>query len=164
MSRALILAVACVLGASPALAKAASSPPPSAATGHDALYLAARIGVNSPLLAPAEKHALGVYLDGGPRNGLPIRGKIIVKADEVTCRMSNVDITLKSCDLRFGDKTVSLKDREAQALYATLIEAGVPGGGAAGSIIESVSALKCAIDPASFDQGGGADCAFTGEQ
>ncbi len=52
--------------------------------------------------------------------------------------------------------------REAHELYATLIEAGVPSSGAAGSINESVKSLECVIDPAEVRQesGGGAKCTF----
>jgi hypothetical protein len=48
-------------------------------------------------------------------------------------------------------------------MYATLIENGVPGDSAAGTLFESLSQLSCTIDPNVIDQraGGGASCNFT---
>lgn len=133
------------------------------ATGNGALSLAALVGQHSPALTAAEKHLLVAYLDGRPKSNYPPGKKIVVRANEATCRISDVDITAKSCDLKFGARAVSLAGRQAQELYATLIEAGVPSSGAAGSIIESAKALACTIDPVAVRQegGGGANCAFT---
>jgi len=117
------------------------------ATGNGALSLAAIVGQHSPALTAAEKHLLVAYLDGRPKPKYPPRKKIVVRANEATCRISDVDITAKSCDLKFGARAVSLAGRRAQELYATLIEVGVPSSGAAGLIIESVKALACTIDP-----------------
>ncbi len=84
----------------------------------------------------------------------------------MTCRISDVDITGKGCTLTFGERTVSLGGRQAEALYATLIEAGVPSSGAAGSITESIKNLDCAINPAEVrpESGGGASCKFAVNQ
>ncbi len=109
---------------------------------------------------------LAAYLDGRPKAYFPAGRKIVVKADAVAYRISDVDVTGKACTLTFGKQTASLSGREAQALYATLIEAGVPSSGAAGSIYESVKTLECVIDPAQVRQegGGGAKCTFEGNQ
>ncbi len=133
------------------------------ASGNAALSLAARIGDRSPRLSLFQKGLLGAYLDGRSGARYLGRGVIEVKADAVDCRISNVDIADKACTLTFGSKTVLLKGREAQALYATLIEAGVPPSGAAGSIHASVTNLVCRIDPAEVRQkaGGGAACSFS---
>ena len=88
--------------------------------------------------------------------------KIVVKADNIVCRASNVDITEHSCALTFGHRTVNLKGRGAHELYATIDEVGVPPDGAAGSVFESLSNLNCTIDPNEIAQkaGGGASCTF----
>ena len=132
------------------------------ATGNSALSLAALVGQHAPALTPAEKYLLVAYLDGRPKADFSPGKKIVVKADEVSCRISNVDITAKSCDLKFGARAVSFAGGPAQALYATMLEAGVPPSGAAGSIIASVKTLACTIDPAAVREegGGGATCTF----
>jgi hypothetical protein len=132
------------------------------ATGNAALSLAALVGQHSPTLTPREKRLLSAYLEGRPKSDYPPGKKVVVRADEATCRISDVDITAKSCDLKFGARAVSFGGRQAQELYATLIEAGVPSSGAAGSIYESVKALACTIDPAAVREegGGGANCTF----
>jgi hypothetical protein len=78
----------------------------------------------------------------------------------VVCRASNVDLKEHSCNLTFGGKTITLKGRNAHALFATLNEAAVPSEGAAGSIFLSLSHLSCTIDPTELQDGGGADCKF----
>jgi hypothetical protein len=130
------------------------------ATGNGALSLAALVGQHSPALAQREKRLLSAYLEGRPKSDYPPGKKVVVTADEATCRISDVDITAKSCDLKFGARAVSFGGRQAQD--ATLIEAGVPSSGAAGSIYESVKALACTIDPAAVREegGGGANCTF----
>jgi len=92
----------------------------------------------------------------------PPGATIVVKADNVVCRTSNVDITEHSCALTFGPRTVNLKGRRAHELYATIAEVGVPPDGAAGSVFESLSNLNCTIKPSDIAQraGGGASCAF----
>ena len=73
-----------------------------------------------------------------------------------------VDITGKDCTLKFGTHSISLAGRQAEALYATLVWAGVPSDGAAGSVVEGVKGLDCALNPAEVRQesSGGAKCAF----
>jgi len=96
----------------------------------------------------------------------PPNKKITVKADSITCRVSNVDITARSCDLVFASGKRALKGREANELYGTLAVAGVTAEGAAGSMIEGITNLECIIDPNVVKQkgGGGADCTFTTAQ
>jgi len=132
------------------------------ASGNDAVSLAARVGDRSPNLSLLQKGILGVFLDGRAGARYLGRGKIEVKAEAVDCRISSVDITEKSCTVTFGAKTAALKGRDAQALYATLIEAGVQPSGAAGSSHASLTNLNCTIDPAEVRQkaGGGANCTF----
>jgi hypothetical protein len=101
-------------------------------------------------------------LDGNTEFSFPAGKTITVAAEKVTCRAGNVDIASHSCDLSFGSQVVSLKGRSAHELFATLAEIGVPPDGAAGSIFEAVSNLKCTIHPNEVKQkaGGGAECQY----
>jgi hypothetical protein len=124
--------------------------------GNGALSLAALVGLESSHLTKAEKNLLLKYLDSEPKAKFPKGKDVLVKADSVSCRISNVDITAHSCELKFGARTVTLGGRKAHELYATLIENGVSSDGAAGSIFEAIGALDCKITPAEVaDEGGG---------
>lgn len=140
------------------VALVASSP---ACAGNSELSLAALVGLHSPRLSAAEKGQLEKYLEGDAKASLHM-GKIVVTAEAVTCRMSNVDVTYHDCELDFGAGKVSFVGRKAHELYATLVENGVPSEGAAGSIYEGIAELQCAINPAEVKEmgGGGASCAF----
>jgi hypothetical protein len=131
--------------------------------GNSALALAALVGAQSPALNAQQKGALAHMLDGNLSFPYPANQKITVKAGKVVCRASNVDISAHSCQLTFGGATHNLAGRAAHELYATLIEAGVPSDGAAGSAFEGVTLLDCTVDPNEVKQkaGGGADCTFT---
>jgi len=147
------------------LGLAASAQPASAASvsGNGALSLAALVGLQSLSLNKAEKAILRKYLDGHAQVIFYKGKKIEVKADAVTCRISNVDITEHSCDLTFGGKKKSISGRAAHEIYATLVENGVPSDGAAGSIFEAITNLDCKVTPSEVAQkaGGGATCDFT---
>ena len=108
-----------------------------------------------------DRAALTVLLDGKPIKTAKWR-KVVVKSDAVVCRAGNVDITTFRCDLTFGAKKVSLQGRRAHELFATILEAGVPGEGAAGTIYAALHNLSCTIDPPTIAQnsGAGADCTF----
>jgi hypothetical protein len=131
-------------------------------SGNGALSLAALIGQESPHLTRAEKSLLLKYLNGEAKATFPKGKNVVVKADSVTCRISNVDITAHFCDLKFGARTVAFSGRGAHELYATLIESGMPSDGAAGSMFEAVGALDCKIIPAEVAEagGGGAKCDY----
>jgi hypothetical protein len=130
--------------------------------GSGALALAALVGTVSPLLSGSEKGVLRQLLDGQAKFAFPTGKTISVQARKLTCRASNVDIKSHSCALTFGSHDVALSGRRAHELYATLAEIGVPPDGAAGSIFEAVSNLKCMIDPGEVKQnsGGGAHCDY----
>ena len=136
----------------------------SAATtaGASALAMASLVADRSPLLSPNERTVLARLFDDNVSFAFPARKKILVRADSVVCRSSDVDIALHGCTLTFGKHTVALKGRRAHELYATVAEAGVPSHGAAGSIYEALSHLVCTVDPHEVRQraGGGADCSF----
>jgi hypothetical protein len=145
------------------LAASSAVAAPTTTSGNSALALAALVGTQSPALSLKNRKALANMLDGRLNFSYPASQKIDVKADKVTCRASNVDISAHSCELTFGSTTRKLNGRAAHELYATLIESGVPSDGAAGSLFESLTALSCTIDPSAVKQkaGGGADCTFT---
>jgi hypothetical protein len=129
--------------------------------GSGALALAALVGENSPLLGPPAKKLLAKFLDGETK--VSSSGQIIsVTVDKLTCKASNVDITLHSCELVFGTRTATLTGRAAHELFATLVEVGVPPDAGAGSVFEAVSKLDCKIDPNAVidNAGGGAHCDY----
>jgi hypothetical protein len=154
MKALIAAALALLFAAQPALA--------ANTTGNAALSLAALVGLQSPLLSGTEKGVLTKYLDGHA-DVIFKKGKVIVvKADAVTCHISNVDITVHSCDLTFAGKKKTVTGRKAHEIFATLIENGVPSDGAAGSIFEGLTQLECKIDPAQVAgrNGGGASCDY----
>ena len=122
----------------------------------------ARAGVGAPYapLPYAEKKAVAAFFNGG--GNVSYAKPITVTADKVVCRASNVDITSRSCELTFGGRSHTVKGREANAIFATIALAGVPGDGAAGTIYEALSKLSCTLDPAVIEDkaGGGANCNF----
>jgi hypothetical protein len=152
-----LAALACLL---PFGFATAASAAPATLSGSPALALAAVVAAHSPLLSPAEKKATAAIFNG--KGAGPYKDKISVTADKIVCRAGNVDITARNCELTFGKKTESFDGREANELYATEVYAGVPSDGAAGKIFESVSKLKCTLDPKAIAQndGSGADCAY----
>ena len=149
-----------------ALAPLAAARPAAVATsaGHAALALAAIVGQYDPALTYGVKAGL-LRLLADQAFGFAKTGTVSVKADAVTCRAGDVDLKAYGCTLTFGARTVSLKGRQAAELYATLIEAGVPSEGAAGTLYESVKTLACTLDikelagPGMGD-GGGATCSY----
>jgi hypothetical protein len=135
---------------------------PGTATGPTALALAAVIAQQSPSVRPLDKRVIARLFGGNTRFGFTPSTKISVDADSVVCRVSNVDITQRSCDLTFGSRKRTLTGREANEIFATTAAAGIPSEGAAGSSVESVSKLRCTLDPNEIMQkaGGGAECSF----
>lgn len=132
------------------------------ATGPTALALAAVIAQHSPAVRAFDRRVIARLFRGNTRFGFTPNTKISVDADSVVCRVSNVDITQRSCDLSFGSRKRTLTGREANEVGATAAVAGAPSEGAAGSSIESISKLRCTIDPNEIMQkaGGGANCSF----
>src|SRR5215468_77349 len=143
-----------------------ASAAPSSASGPAALALAAVIAQHSPAMRAFDRRVIARLFRGNTRFGFTPNTKISVDADSVVCRVSNVDITSRSCELKFGSRKRTLTGREANEVGATAAAAGIPSQGAAGSSIESVSNLRCTIDPNEIMQkaGGGAQCNFDTEQ
>ena len=92
------------------------------------------------------------------QSGVRYAKKISVTADKIVCRVSNVDITARSCELTFKGAKQTITGRRASEIFATEAMAGVPPDGAAGSVFESLSKLNCTLDPAEIRKkaGGGA--------
>jgi hypothetical protein len=135
---------------------------PGTATGPAALALAAVIAQHSPAVRAFDRRVIARLFRGNTRFGFTPNKKISVDADSLVCRVSNVDITSRSCELKFGSRKRTLTGREANDVGATAAAAGIPSQGAAGSSIQSVSNLRCTIDPNEIMQkaGGGAECSF----
>jgi hypothetical protein len=140
-----------------------ASAAPGNATGPSALALAAVVASYSSVLGSYDRRTMARLFGGHTANGFPPNRKISVTADSIMCRVSDVDLTARSCELVFkGGAKRSLAGRAANELYATLAVAGVMAEGAAGSLIESITKLDCTIDPTMVNQknGGGADCTW----
>lgn len=153
------VALTMLIGSLSLAAGSAASAAPATASGSVALALAGVVAPTSPLPA-AEKKAVAAFFNGN--SNVPYAKKITVTADKVVCRASNVDITSRSCELTFGSHSKTVKGAEANAIYATIALAGVPGDGAAGTIYEALSKLSCTLDPKEIKDrsGGGANCTF----
>jgi len=151
---AVIAASFLVAGASHALAASAT------ASGQAAMALAGVVALYSPLLTSDEREAVSAFFVG--QSGVRYARKISVTADKIVCRVSNVDITARSCELTFKGAKQTITGRRASEIFATEAMAGVPADGAAGSIVESLSKLTCTLDPTEIKAkgGGGASCSF----
>jgi hypothetical protein len=129
-------------------------------TGQAALALAGVVAEASHLLSTGEKEAVAMLF--AANSNIPYKKKIVVTADKIVCRVNNVDITARSCELTFGKKVKTINGRAANELFATEAMAGVASDGAAGSIFESLAKLSCTLDPQVIKDkaGAGADCSF----
>lgn len=137
-----------------------ASAAPATASGPAALALAGVVALYSPLLTADEREAVSAFFVG--QSGVRYAKKISVTADKIVCRVSNVDITARSCELTFKGAKQTISGRRASEIFATEAMAGIPADGAAGSVSESLSKLTCTLDPAEIRKkaGGGADCSF----
>ena len=142
------------------LAGAVSAASAGTVSGSTALALAGVVAPLSPVLPSAEKRAVAMLF--AANSNIPYTNKIVVTADKIVCRTSNVDITAHSCELTFGKTVKTINGRAANELFATEAMAGVASDNAAGSIFESLSKLKCTIDPLLIKEkgGGGAECSW----
>jgi hypothetical protein len=132
------------------------------ATGSAAFALASLVARNSPMLSADDKRVIARLFEGDSSVALPADKKILVTADSIVCRVSNVDLTARRCELEFGATKLVLSGREANEINTTLAAVGATPEGAAGSMIESISKLVCTIDFNGMNQraGGGARCTF----
>ncbi len=138
----------------------ASAAQAASISGSTALALAGIVARLSPTLTAAEKKAVAMLF--AANSDIGYEKKILVTADKIVCRTSNVDITARSCELTFGKRVRTVHGPTANEIFATEALAGVPAEGAAGSNFESLSKLACTIDPNAIRQndGSGADCSF----
>jgi hypothetical protein len=140
-----------------------ASAAPATVTGPTALAVAAVVAQYSPILNPGERKVIAGLFDGNTRMSYPIK-QLSVSADTVTCRVSNVAIADRGCEIAFKKGKRSLKGRAANEVFATLASAGVTTEGAAGSMIENLTKLSCTLDLGKIRQndGSGADCSWEG--
>ena len=131
--------------------------------GSGALSLATVLALHDPLLTAADRVLLTQYLAGNPQakhsKGLVVR----LNTGAIACRSGDVDLAMHECTIQYGLHTITLEGRYAHELYATMVEASIQSGGAAGSVYESVTDLHCVIeaDQISDEGGGGATCSYT---
>jgi hypothetical protein len=157
MKRTILLALPLLLAANSGAFAASSG-------GNAALALAALIAEHSPAISHNERIVLGRFLEGHTGFALPPgMHHIVVSADKVVCRLSDIDVTMHNCDITVGSMTYTEAGRRGQALLATMQENGVTGDGAAGSIYFGVAPISCNIDTGMVQAraGGGAKCVFT---
>lgn len=131
------------------------------AMGPAALALAAVVAEQAPL-AIFEKRVIARLFGGNANLRFFPRDKISVAAVSVVCRVGNMDITARTCELTFRTNKRTVHGRQANEIYATAAAAGVAAEGAAGSLVQSISNLDCTINPREIEQkaGGGAECTF----
>jgi hypothetical protein len=145
-----------------ALTLAAAGQPLRKVSGPYALALAGVVAERDPALSPADRETVARLFAGDAHVQYPAGRSLVVAADKIVCRVSDVQIVARSCQLTFDTKLVNLTGPAANALFATLAAAGVPSDGAAGSIFEAVGDLSCKLTPSVIlaNGGGGADCAY----
>jgi hypothetical protein len=133
---------------------------PATVNGPAALALAGVVALYSPLLSGDERETAAALFVG--EKDVPYARKITIVADKIACRVSNVDIAARSCELTFRGKKQTVSGRRASEIFATEAMAGVPSDGAAGSVFESLTNLNCTLDPKAIKQkdGSGASCSF----
>jgi hypothetical protein len=152
-----------VIFAAIALAAQPASAAPTTTEGFGALSLATVLAQHDPLLTVADRALLAHYLAGYPQ-ALHHAGLVIhLNTGAIACRAGDVDLAMHECTIKLGAHTMTLTGRNAHELYATMVEAGIPSDGAAGSIYESVNGLQCVIqaDQISDESGDGAVCTYT---
>jgi hypothetical protein len=156
MMRLAVFALSVIAGQYAAVAS------PVSVTGPNALALAAIIAQHSPMIRPYHQRVIARLFGGNTNFAFTPNGKILIRAESVFCRTSNVDITMRSCELTFGIGKRALTGRAANEVDATGVVAGASTEGAAGSIVESFSKLVCTIEPNEVMKkaGGGAECTF----
>jgi hypothetical protein len=133
---------------------------PSTVSGPNALALAGLVALYSPLLSSDERETAAALFVG--EKDVRYARKITISADKIVCRVSNVDITARSCELTFNGKKQTIGGRRASEVFATEALAGVTTEGAAGSVFAGLSNLNCTVDPKAIKQrdGSGASCTF----
>ncbi len=147
--------LACLVGTAPTASAASAS-------GPSALALAAVVALHGSAVGAFDRRALSRLFGGNANFFIARVKKITVSADSIACKMSDVDITMRSCNIVVRRHNRRVTGRAANELFGTLAIAGVAPEGAAGSSSVSLMHLECTIDPMAIKQkaGGGADCIF----
>ena len=160
MKTPMVIVLSLLLGQ--AVASSTASAAPATVTGPAALALAAVVLQHSPQLSAYERRVVARLFDGNSSLGFTPKKKLSITVESIVCRVSDVDIVARTCDLTFKTGKRTVIGRQANEIYATAAAAGVPSEGATGSTIESISKLECTIDPNEIKQraGGGAECSF----
>jgi hypothetical protein len=160
MKTTMVIVLSLLLGQ--AVAPSTASATPATVTGPAALALAAVVLQHSPLLSAYERRVVARLFDGNSSFGFTPKKKLSITAESIVCRVSDVDIVARTCDLTFKTGKRTVAGRQANEIYATAAAAGVLSEGTTGSTIESISKLECTIDPNEIKQraGGGAECSF----
>src|SRR5262249_60278098 len=109
MRKTALLALLPLLAVTPALADQAG--------GNAGLALAALVSFQSPLVSAHDKQIMTYMLNGNLNFSYPAGKKIVVKADSIVCRASNVDISSHSCAFTFGAKKPSTSAPAAHELH-----------------------------------------------
>ena len=124
--------------------------------GGEALMISGLVGLQSPTLSAGNRNRLRRLIHGEAVSGSAFN----VIAAQVFCRASAVDIGSYNCELTFGTRVARISNRTAHELMATLIVAGAPPQGAAGSTYIGVANLRCRVAPVVIadHSGGGAEC------
>ena len=68
----------------------------------------------SPLLTADEREAVSAFFVG--QSGVRYAKKISITADRIVCRVSNVDITARSCELTFKGAKQTITGRRASEI------------------------------------------------
>jgi hypothetical protein len=159
LKQLMAVGICCAIGQPASLSPASAAP--ATASGPSALALAAVVASHGSLLGSFDKRAMSRLFDG--KSVFITRvNKITVAADSIICKMSDVDITARRCDLAFKSHKRTITGRDANEVYATLALASMMSEGAAGSKTEMITKLECTIDPTLIKEqaGVGASCKF----
>src|SRR5882757_10006706 len=95
---------------------------PATVSGPSALALAGVVALYSPLLSGDERETAAALFVG--EKDVPYAKKITISADKIVCRVSNVDITARSCELTFKGRKQTISGRRASEIFATQALAG----------------------------------------
>ena len=109
--RLALLAISLLTASAPTASAASAT-----ASGQAALALAGVVALYSPLLTSDEREAVLAFFVG--QSGIRYAKKISVTADKIVCRVSNVDITARSCELTFRGAKQTITGRRASEIFA----------------------------------------------
>ena len=129
--------------------------------GSGALVLAALVGNQSKTISPTDKAALARLL-AGSLTKFPAEQTIMVTADKIDCKASNVDILEHSCTLTFGTMPRTIAGPRSPRALRDPDRGRRPPRRRRWLQHETLTGLMCTIDPNAIKQrdGSPADCRF----